>query len=144
MKKFISFVLVLCLLFAFSPPIHAIGNINEFGNATVYGQTKPTKVWDWSKGSYSFNGIAGMSDLYSNYRFSNANRVEIYAENAHSSHVLTIKLLKVQTGIDFSVSTVKIQPGEYKTWSVSLNSGSQYILKFYAPSEFSGYIKKLS
>lgn len=109
--------------------------------AETYSQNKPGTAWNLANnGVYWFSGYANQSDLYSNYYFTGASRVEIYVKNQHATKELTVKLLKQQTGVDFSVSTEKIPAGEYKTWSVSIDSSKNYILKFYAPSNFEGYI----
>lgn len=140
-RRFLS--LLLCLLMVFALPIssHAITGTSE--GIVTYGQSKPSKAWNWSDGAYQFSGHGNMSDLYSNYYFTGAKKFEITVRNYHSEK-LTVKLLKRQTGVDWSASTKKIDGGKNMTWSVSVDSSSEYILKFYAPSNFTGSIKKIS
>ena len=55
---------LLAILFA------AVLFFNSIGVAEA-STSKPTKVWDWTKGAYSFEGTASMENLYTNYRFTN-------------------------------------------------------------------------
>ncbi len=136
-KRVVS--IILCLVLIFTMPISTYATANDEAIST-FGQSKPSKSWDWSKGIYTFEGVANTSVLYSNYSFTNTSKLYIYVRNYHSSKTLTVKLLKSQFGIDFSVSTIEINPGNYAEWSVNVDSSKSYILKFSVPSDFSGKI----
>lgn len=133
--------LLLCLAFLCLFPLQ-ISAAEDPGNIGTYGTGKPSETWNWNDGTYYFHGDAGMSDLYSNYYFTGASRVEIHVENNRDTS-LKVKLLKQQIGVDFAVSEETIPPNQYKTWSVELDSDRVYMLKFYAPCLFSGYISKI-
>ena len=53
-RRFLS--LLLCLLMVFALPIssHAITGTSE--GIVTYGQSKPSKAWNWSDGAYQFSG----------------------------------------------------------------------------------------
>lgn len=140
-KRFLS--LLLCMLMIFTLPLSASAITDTEEAVGTYGLSKPTKVWNFSNEIYYFSGVAATSDLYSEYSFTNANKFEISVYNHHSEE-LTVKLLKRQSGVDWSVSTKEMEGHGYMIWTVSVDSSSEYILKFYAPSDFSGSIKKLS
>ncbi|HIR52261.1 MAG TPA: hypothetical protein IAB39_02495 [Candidatus Onthovicinus excrementipullorum] len=108
-----------------------------------FGVSKPSKNWNLSsQGRYNFSGNSYGQDLYSNYNLTGVNKVKIYVKNNYSG-TLKIKLLKSQTGIDWAVSKMEIDGGEEVTWTASgLDSSAKYILKFYGPSDFSGWIEK--
>ncbi len=137
MKKIVSIILCLAMIFTMPISTYAISNDEPI---STFGQSKPSKSWDWNKGEYNFIGEANTSALYSNYSFTDANKLYIRVRNHHASKTLTVKLLKSQAGIDFSVSTMEIKPTNYAEWSVSVDSSRTYILKFSAPSDFSGEI----
>lgn len=109
-----------------------------------FGVSKPSSEWNLSsKGQYNFSGNSYSQTLYSNYYFTGVTKVEIKVTNNCTSK-LTVKLLKSQTGVDWSQSTKTINSGEYQIWSVSgLSTSSKYILSFSGPSDFSGYIKAI-
>ncbi len=141
--KIIFVILLLCSLLTVNPiQAFAVGSPPNI-TAEPYGQSKPGTAWDFSEGAYFFSGVANISDLYSNYYFTGISRVKIYVKNSHASKTLTVKLLKQQKGVDFAVSEEKIEHGEYKEWTVSLDSSKIYILKFYAPSDFYGSIASI-
>lgn len=137
MKKIVSIILCLAMIFTMPISTYAIANDESI---STFGQSKPSRSWDWTKGEYTFSGEANTSVLYSNYSFTDANKLYIYVRNRHASKTLTVKLLKSQFGVDFSVSTIEIKPKNYAEWSVDVNSSKSYILKFSAPSDFSGKI----
>lgn len=141
-RKFTTFFAILLLVSVLvTNPLQVTAATPPNSTAEPYSQNKPGECWNLANdGVYWFSGYANQSDLYSNYYFTGASKVEIYVENQHATKELTVKLLKQQTGVDFSVSTEKIPAGEYKKWSVSIDSSRNYILKFYAPSDFEGYI----
>lgn len=112
---------------------------------STYGTEKPTKIWNLSqngKNTYYFSGWSNMSTLYSEYLFTGAKSVTIQVTNS-STNNLTVKLLKKQTGIDWSSSTRSgIKPGDTLRWTVdSLSASSQYYLQFSSGCKVSGYIK---
>lgn len=122
--------------------MHEIPLVFNQSDVMPFGVTKPTDDWNLiSKGQYDFQGKSYSQNLYSNYRLTGATKVEIYVKN-NSTFNLTVKLLKSQTGVDWSQSTKKIDANEDQTWSVSkLDSSAKYVLKFSGPSEFFGNIK---
>lgn len=140
-RSFKTFFAILLLVSVFvTNPLQVTAATPPNGTAETYSLSKPGTAWNFADGAYWFSGRANQSDLYSNYYFTGASKVEIYVDNLHATKDLTVKLLKQQSGVDFAVSTEKISAGEYKKWSVTIDSSKNYILKFYAPSSFEGYI----
>ncbi|MBQ4057538.1 MAG: hypothetical protein IJD40_01250 [Lachnospiraceae bacterium] len=121
--------------------INPIDFDDEYGIAPA-AWVKPDEAWDWSEGRYNFGGTSQNVDLYSNYYFTNASKLRITVEN-ECSFDIKVKLLKQQTGIDWSVSTETVAGGETESWTVTVSSSEVYILKFYCPTSFEGYIEKL-
>lgn len=154
LKKMLSVFLVMAIIGASSTALASAATDENVGVSEVppttyeseivpFGVSKPSKDWNLSsQGRYNFSGNSYGQDLYSNYNLTGVNKVKIYVKNNYS-RTLTVKLLKSQTGIDWSVSTMKIDGGEEATWTASgLDSSAKYILKFYGPSDFSGWIEK--
>lgn len=145
-KKLLSIFLLIALSISiFSTPIaHAAyfgETLAEVDNAIMpYSYYKPDTTWNWNDGIYKFSGSASRSDLYTNHYFTDATTFHIYVKNNHSTQTLTVKLLRSIPGIDFSASTKKIEPGKELKWDVEVTPTTKYLLKFYAPCEFEGYI----
>lgn len=118
--------------------VHPESEMN--GGASTYGLSKPTAIWNLGvSGYYTFSGWNSSDPLYSNYKFTGVSKVRISVTNNHSSSV-TVKLLKEQPGIDFSVSTETIKAGQNKLWTANMDSSRYYILRFSSPSNFEGFI----
>ncbi len=142
-KKVFCTILIFVLAFSSSFSSMAFAANDEV--STPYGLNKPTVYWDFDDGQYNFAGEADYSDLYSEYLFTDASKVEIYVDNNHASKQLTVKLLKqIPYSVDWSQSTVKIPAGEDCKWEVNISADDTYILKFSGPSDFDGYIKRVS
>lgn len=119
-------------------PIYLIHNGTE-----MFGIDKPyNSEWDLSKeGRYSFSGYCHDHYLYTNYTFTGANSVWIQVTNT-STKTITVKLLKQQLGVDWSVSTQKIEPNTALGWPVkSLDKSAYYYLQFSKGSKIGGYIE---
>lgn len=153
-KKILSVLLVMTIIGASSSVFASAATNANIGVSETppiiteseivpFGVSKPSKNWDLnSQGRYNFSGNSYGQDLYSNYNLTGVEKARIYVKNNRSTS-LTVKLLKSQTGIDWSVSTMKIAAGEEATWTASnLDKSAKYILKFYGPSDFSGWIEK--
>ncbi|MCX8007137.1 MAG: hypothetical protein N3B11_03365 [Coriobacteriia bacterium] len=113
--------------------------------ATAYaGLDVPSSVWNLAtQGQYNFSGVAEISDLYSNYLFTGVSSAKIYCQNKRTDKNLTVKLIRDDPVFDTTVSTVYVPKNGSSTWTVTgLSTSNKYYLKFYAPSNFSGYIKK--
>lgn len=109
----------------------------------TYGTSKPTKIWNLSqKKTYNFSGWSFGNYLYTEYLFTGAKKVKIQVTNNYTEN-LTVKLLKKQSGIDWSSGTRSgIKPGDTLIWTVdSLNANSQYYLRFSKGCKVSGYIQ---
>lgn len=122
-------------------------NVFAYENPEIgtFSMAKPSKAWDWSEGKYEFHGEAYSDDLFTNYYFTGCTKVRIVVTNLHSEVDLTVKLLKSQFGVDWSVSTKEVTAGEEQSWTVSnLDSSAKYMIKFYNPCHFEGYIEKLA
>lgn len=113
------------------------------GGETGYsplGLSKPTTVHNLNTaGQMNFSGSAQISDLYTNKNFTGKSSINIYIKNYHTSD-LTVKLYK--QGSLLATKTWKLESG----YSVSsnptgLDPKANYYLKFYAPSNFDGYVK---
>lgn len=117
-------------------------NYLTIDSVTTYGIDKPTKVWDLSKkGKYDFSGWCFGNRLFTNYLFTGVNSVQIQVHNTGDDKT-TVKLLKKQTGVDWSASTRTIKPGDTLTWTVNnLDSSAKYYLAFSTGSHIEGYIK---
>ncbi|MBQ8763430.1 MAG: hypothetical protein IJZ07_04945 [Clostridia bacterium] len=139
----IIFSVILVFTLMFSSVLSSSASASD-ENISPYTLNKPNLYWDLSNEQYNFSGSAEMSNLYSNYLFTDVSKVRIYVKNNHSTETLKVKLLK-QTAfdIDWSVSTENIAANGYRTWDVTLDEDSTYMLKFYAPSDFEGYIMKI-
>lgn len=152
-KKILSIFIVLVVIFttimptAFAVDYDNISNttIHYGGQITTCGTSKPGTAWNWSKGSYHFEGQSFTQPLYSNYLFTNASKVRITACNDAEKEVLTVKLLKKQIGVDWSVSTKKIKHGETLSWQVEIDSSREYILMFQGThANFYGTISRVA
>lgn len=123
-------------------------NTDKLTELSVSGETrstnKPGVAWNWNNGRYNFSGTANISILYTNYYFTNATTLKIYVYNAHDTDSLKVKLLKKQTGIDWSVSTKTINANSSLTWTVTVSPSNIYYLSFLPPSDFVGYIERVS
>ena len=107
--------------------------------------SKPSSIWDWTKGAYSFSGSASYEDLYTNYRFTNMTTANITVKNTASSGSVTVKLKSVEPWYkpDKTVSTATSPAGGTCTWSKDgLDSDKQYYIVFIAPCYFSGSISR--
>ncbi|MDO9100084.1 MAG: hypothetical protein Q7V53_04980 [Caldisericota bacterium] len=104
----------------------------------------PSSVWNLStQGQYNFSGLAEASTLYSNYKFTGVTSTKISVSNKSTSSNLKVQLVRDDAVFDTAVSTVTIPKNGTSTWTVTgLSSSNRYYLKFYAPSNFSGYIRK--
>lgn len=123
------------------PPLYGVTTESpiDFGVST-YGTSKPTKIWNLStQGYYSFSGWNFGDPLYSEYKFTGVSRVKITCKNTYSSK-LTVKLLKEQFGVDFSVSTQTLKANSYLEWHATVEPTRFYILRFSCPASFSGTI----
>lgn len=146
MKRIVSLILALCMAFSFSSIAFAADSNTtddvSISAPVLQGTGKPNLQWDWSQGQYNFSGSSSFSPLYSNYYFSGASEVNITVKNNHASKKLTVKLLHSALGVDKAVSEEDIAPGQRKEWSVAITPKENYIIKFSAPSNFSGSIQK--
>ena len=151
-KKILSVICVIVVIITSMPISLAINcdnisniTINNSGPVTTYSTSKPGTAWNWSKGSYHFEGQSFSQPLYSNYLFTNASKVRITACNDAEKEVLTVKLLKKQIGVDWSVSTKKIKHGETLSWQVEIDSSREYILMFQGThANFYGTISRVA
>lgn len=132
-------VRILCVLLM--SMILSLGMLSTTAFASI---SKPTDTWNLaSSGAYSFSGTANVSTLYSNYYLTGASSVEISVTNYSSKNNLKVKLYKKSAWF-FSESSVTVPKSGKTTWTVTgLNSNTSYYLQFNAPSDFSGYIKKV-
>lgn len=115
----------------------------EHNEIETFGIDKPyNSEWDLSKeGKYTFSGWCIDNYLYTNYTFTGANSVRIWVNN-NSNKKITIKLLKQQSGVDWSQSTRSIEAGKSLSWRVdSLDKSRYYYLQFSKGSNVSGYIE---
>lgn len=148
-KKLLSiFLLIVLSTSMFTTPMaHATyfgETLAEVNNSVMpYEFYKPDRTWNWDDGTYPLNGSASRSDLYSNYFFTDAKIFHIYIKNNHSNQTLTVKLLRSIPGVDLSASTKKIEPGKDLEWDVKVTSTTKYLLKFYSPCKFEGYIYRV-
>lgn len=156
LKKMLSVFLVMAIIGASSTALASAATDENVGVSEVppityeseivpFGTSKPTddKIWNLtSQGRYDFNGSSTGADLYSNYFLTGVSKVKIYVKN-NDSVKLKVKLLESQWGVDWSVSDMKIDGGEEAAWTASnLDPSKKYILKFYGPSYFWGYIER--
>ena len=102
-KKVFCTILIFVLAFSSSFSSMAFAANDEV--STPYGLNKPTVYWDFDDGQYNFAGEADYSDLYSEYLFTDASKVEIYASKLNS---LGIKFE------EFGLNTIMIT--EHPTW----------------------------
>ena len=119
-------------------PIYFEKNIIE-----TFGTDKPyNSEWNLSKeGRYNFSGWCKQDYLYTNYTFTGASSVKIKVKN-NSDQKITVKLLKQQSGVDWSQSTRHIEKGDTLYWQVdSLSKSSYYYLQFSKGSKITGYIE---
>lgn len=117
--------------------------LNFFSTNVYAGTDKPgkNKIWDISSdGKYSGSGLAGTSDLYSNYYFTGVTKMKISVTNNSSKNKLKVKVFK--KGAIFSSSSVTVPASGTTTWTISTDSSTKYYLEFLAPCDFSWYIKK--
>lgn len=115
----------------------------EYDEIEMFGVNKPyNSEWDLSKeGKYTFSGWCIDNYLYTNYTFTGASSVRIWVNN-NSNQKITVKLLKQQSGVDWSQSTRNIEAGKSLSWRVdSLSKSSYYYLQFSKGSNVSGYIE---
>jgi|GEM_PF-3050963 len=108
-------------------------------NPITRGLSRPDTAWDLSTGDYSFSGSASNSDLYTNYYFTGYTKYQVQIKN-YSNTTLTAKVKTFWS----TKEELTVAPG----YTVNAEcSGFQiddkaYIL-FQAPSDFSGWIRKL-
>lgn len=98
----------------------------------------PSNYWDLkTQGTYNFSGYATGSSLYTNYYFKNKTSYTVYVENSGST------ALKVQLKDRFKTyGTITVPANGSTTQTISgVSSNAGVYLKFYAPSNFTGYIK---
>ena len=129
---------LLAILFA------AVLFLNSIGVAEA-STSKPTKVWDWTKGAYSFEGTASMENLYTNYRFTNMSVATIKVTNTSSKGSVKVKLRAIGPWYlgDKTVSTVTVPKDGTTTWTVrDLDPDKQYYIIFEAPCYFKGNISR--
>lgn len=81
---------------------------------------KPTEVWDISNKPYGFDGEAGNSTLYTNYKFKGKTSYTITVNNYHN------KALKVKCIGAKGSKTVK--SGKSVTFTVTTKKSRRYIL----------------
>lgn len=150
-KKILSIFIALMMVVTVLPNAFAI-DYDDISNTTscngefisTYTTSKPSKEWNWKNGSYYFSGHSFSQPLYSNYYFTKASKVRITVYN-NSETKLTVKLLKQQVGVDWSVSTKKIEGGKSLTWEVNIDSSRVYILEFLGThTDFDGWILQVS
>lgn len=105
------------------------------------GLSEPKKTWDLKeKGKYTFEGNASISDLYSNYLFTGATRVEIKVNNKGDEE-LTVKLFEKDAWF-FCETSADVPEDGSTVWKYKdLDEDEKYYLQFYAPCKFDGYIK---
>ncbi|MBO4484496.1 MAG: hypothetical protein J5738_03815 [Lachnospiraceae bacterium] len=106
---------------------------------------KPSGIWDWTNGAYTFSGAADYNDLYTNYRFTNMTKAAFSVTNTSGSYSLVVKVKSVEAWYkpDKVVSSATIPPGGTCNWEKSgLDSGKQYYIIFEYPCKFYGSITR--
>lgn len=102
----------------------------------------PRNEWDMSiRGKYDFRGTAQRSDLYTDYYFTGQSSYSVRINNSRSD-TLRVDLMQKNILWDTTVRTWNVSPGaSLFSGQTGLSSSNDYYLKFYAPSNFSGYIR---
>lgn len=105
---------------------------------TVFGTTPPTSFMNVKGGKLTFSGTAKSSILYTNKGFYGAKNVLISITNLSTTKDLKVALCKAGGTTVLSWSIPK-NSGMGKS-VLNLSIGTNYYLKFYAPSNFKGYV----
>jgi len=125
-----------------------IGENPEFGLITPFGTSQPRNVWNLrTRGRYNFRGVANVSRLYTNYLLTDASQVRIRVNNNHPSATLVVRLVHVNSFLFFNstVSTVRVPPNGFTQWTVNgLTASANHWITFDAPSNFNGWIERVS
>jgi hypothetical protein len=108
------------------------------------GTYVPTSTWNLSTaGQYNLYGKASVSNLFTNYLFTGVSSARISCVNRSTTTSLKVRLMRDDPFVDTSVSTVTIPKNGTTTWTVTaLSSTRKYYVKFEAPCDFTGYIRK--
>ena len=108
------------------------------------GTYVPTSTWNLSTaGQYHFYGKASVSNLFTNYLFTGLSSARISCVNRSTTTSLKVRLMRDDAFVDTSVSTVTILKNGTTTWTVTgLSSTRKYYVKFEAPCDFTGDIRK--
>lgn len=146
MKKIISSIIAVIMVFAtllncgsvFASERNA--QIDSIYNQQVqpYHVYKPDKSWNLSKKSYSIDGSADLTVLYTSYYFTGVESMKITIKN-HYSNDLTVKVYKMGT-IDLLRSSKTIEGGKTLTWTVNTKKTANYYLQFSAKCKVTGTV----
>lgn len=105
------------------------------------GPNKPWRTWNLvDEGDYSFNGLATVSDLYTNYYLEGKSSYSISVVNDSRSWQLEVRVVKKKS--DEVIKTYTVDTKTEAHFSVSnLATNEKIYLLFVAPCDFHGKVQ---
>ena len=141
--RVISIGLILSIVFG-STVVYASESFDTSRYVPIRSMSKPSTIWDWTNGSYSFSGAADYHVLYTNYLFTGASTAMISVTNDSSLHSCTASVYSVGTLYDTCISSRTIGVGRSQTWSIGIFPSKEYYIAFGAPCKFHGSISMIN
>lgn len=109
--------------------------------AEKHGPFEPWRTWNLvDNGKYTFNGLATVSDLYTNYYLTGKSSFNIFVVNDSRSWQLEVRVVK-KKGKEL-IKTYTVDTKTEAHFSVTgLDKGEKYYLLFVAPCDFHGEVE---
>ena len=156
-KVRITIAIVICTIILATFPLSTKAMNRRFGNenyhvaevngtfiekvAERHGPQKPWYTWNLvDDGDYSFNGLATISPLYTNYYLEGKTSYSIHVVNDSKSWPLEVRVVKKKS--DTVIKTYTVDPKTEANFSVNnLATDEKIYLYFVAPCDFHGKVQ---